>query len=78
MGGAKKRIGHAVVSSNDGNACTGICQSALADIRAKCLDCCGGSRRMVERYKDKTCALWKWTHQGKGEVTHEHEGIQGF
>lgn len=31
----------------------------LADIRAKCLDCCCGSRKAVDECRDRTCRLWK-------------------
>ena len=34
-------------------------ESLLADIRAKCLDCCGGSRKMVDECRSPDCRLWK-------------------
>lgn len=34
-------------------------ESLLADIRGKCLECCGGSRNLVDECRIKTCRLWK-------------------
>lgn len=34
-------------------------ESLLADIRAKCLDCCCGSRLLVDQCRDKGCRLWR-------------------
>lgn len=34
-------------------------ESLLADIRAKCLDCCGGSRKLVDECRSPECRLWK-------------------
>lgn len=34
-------------------------ESLLADIRAKCLDCCAGSRKMVDECRDRSCRLWR-------------------
>lgn len=34
-------------------------ESLLADIRAKCLDCCAGSRKMVDECRDRGCRLWR-------------------
>lgn len=35
-------------------------EELLADIRAKCLDCCCQSRAAVATCKDTTCRLWRW------------------
>lgn len=32
----------------------------LADIRAHCLDCMGGSRKMVRQCTSAKCHLWKY------------------
>lgn len=32
----------------------------LADIRAHCLSCCGGSRNLVEECTIKRCRLWPY------------------
>lgn len=34
-------------------------ESLLADIRGKCLDCCCGSRKLVDECRDRSCRLWK-------------------
>ena len=34
-------------------------EAMRADIRAKCLDCCAGSRRLVEECRDQACRLWR-------------------
>ena len=34
-------------------------ESLLADIRGKCLDCCGGSRKLVDECRSTDCRLWK-------------------
>ena len=34
-------------------------EALLADIRAKCLDCCCGSRKQVEECTSRECRLWK-------------------
>ncbi len=34
-------------------------ESLLADIRAKCLDCCAGSRVLVDACRDQGCRLWR-------------------
>lgn len=34
-------------------------ESLLADIRGKCLDCCGGSRKAVNECTSRECRLWK-------------------
>jgi len=34
-------------------------ESLLADIRGKCLDCCCGSRKMVDECTSRECRLWK-------------------
>lgn len=34
-------------------------ETLLADIRAKCTDCCGGSRKLVDECRDTECRLWK-------------------
>lgn len=34
-------------------------EALLADIRAKCRECCGGSVKLVEECTIKTCRLWK-------------------
>ena len=34
-------------------------ESLLADIRAKCLDCCCGSRKQVDECTSRECRLWK-------------------
>jgi hypothetical protein len=31
----------------------------LADIRAKCVDFCGGSRKLVDECRDQSCRLWR-------------------
>ena len=35
-------------------------EELLADIRRKCLDCCCGSRNMVEGCQTPDCHLYKW------------------
>lgn len=35
-------------------------EEMLADIRAKCLDCCCQSRAAVAACRDTTCRLWRW------------------
>lgn len=34
-------------------------EALLADIRAKCLDCCCGSRKLVDECRDRECRLWR-------------------
>lgn len=34
-------------------------EALLADIRGKCLDCCGGSRKLVDECRSRECRLWK-------------------
>lgn len=34
-------------------------ETLLADIRGKCLDCCGGSRKLVDECTIRECRLWK-------------------
>ena len=34
-------------------------ESLLADIRGKCLDCCCGSRKLVDECRSRECRLWK-------------------
>lgn len=34
-------------------------EALYADIRGKCLDCCCGSRTLVDACTDRTCRLWK-------------------
>lgn len=34
-------------------------ESLLCDIRAKCLDCCAGSRKLVDECRDTSCRLWR-------------------
>lgn len=34
-------------------------ENLLADIRAKCVDCCGGSRKLVDECRDQSCRLWR-------------------
>lgn len=37
-------------------------ESLMADIRAKCLDCCAGSRKAVDACTDKSCRLHPHRH----------------
>lgn len=41
----------------------------LAAIRGKCLECCGGSRNLVDECTIKTCRLWKYRRGLAGEQT---------
>lgn len=34
-------------------------ETLLADIRGKCLECCGGSRNLVDECQIRSCRLWK-------------------
>lgn len=34
-------------------------ESLLSDIRGKCLDCCAGSRSLVDACTDRNCRLWR-------------------
>ena len=34
-------------------------ETLYADIRGKCLECCGGSRKLVDECMIKDCRLWK-------------------
>ena len=34
-------------------------ESLLSDIRGKCLDCCCGSRKLVDECRVRECRLWK-------------------
>ena len=36
----------------------------LTAIRIKCLECSGGSRKMVERCEVKNCPLYPWRSKG--------------
>ena len=44
-------------------------ESLLADIRGKCLECCGGSRNLVDECTIKECRLWKHRRGLAGEQT---------
>ena len=44
-------------------------ESLLADIRGKCLECCGGSRNLVDECAIKTCRLWRHRRGLAGEQT---------
>lgn len=35
-------------------------ETMLADIRAKCRECCGGSIHLVEECTIRSCRLWKY------------------
>ena len=35
-------------------------ESLLSDIRGKCLECCGGSRKLVDECYVRSCRLWKY------------------
>ena len=38
---------------------TPTAETLLADIRAKCLECCCGSRKLVDECMIKDCRLWR-------------------
>lgn len=44
-------------------------EAMLADIRAKCRECCGGSISLVEECKIRTCRLHKYRRMTMGEQT---------
>ena len=37
-------------------------ETLLADIRGKCIDCCGNSRKLVDACTDQNCRLWRHRH----------------
>ena len=37
-----------------------VCDAAVAGIRRKCLDCCGGSAKLVDECNVYTCPLYEW------------------
>lgn len=48
----------------------------LQAIKAKCLDCCGGSREEVKHCAIKSCPLYVFRHktgQGKRVLSEEHK-----
>ena len=44
-------------------------ETLYADIRGKCLECCGGSRKLVDECLIKSCRLWKHRRGLIGEQT---------
>lgn len=48
---------------------TSSAETLYADIRGKCLECCGGSRKLVDECMIKSCRLWKHRRGLAGEQT---------
>lgn len=54
-------------------------EALLSDIRGKCLDCCCGSRKLVDECTSRECRLWKH-RKGLAGVQMEaqlHDTIEG-
>lgn len=49
-------------------------ETLLSAIRAKCLDCCAGSRKEVERCKIDYCPLWQYRIREQREHRKEEQG----
>ena len=46
----------------------------LADIRAYCLDCMGGSRKAVQHCTSRECRLWRHRAENTGEKPKRNKG----
>lgn len=44
-------------------------ETLLADIRAKCLECCGGSRKLVDECRTTSCRLHRHRKGNAGVQT---------
>lgn len=54
-------------------------EALLADIRGKCLECCCGSRKLVDECTIRECRLWKHRkgYAGQQETMFQSDTLEG-